>query len=62
MQKYVTVGQLAERYGVGIATIWRWVRAGNLPRPHKLSAGCTRWAMPEIEQFEADREAEAKRA
>lgn len=42
--------QLAELYGVSRATIWRWVKAGILPKPVKLSPGTTRWKLSEVEQ------------
>lgn len=42
--------QLAEIYSVSRATIWRWASAGRLPQPVKLSPGCTRWKLAEIEQ------------
>lgn len=40
--------QLAEIYSVSRATIWRWTAAGRLPRPVKLSPGCTRWKLSDI--------------
>lgn len=46
---------LSVRYGVSRASIWRWVQAGRLPKPLKLSPGCTRWRSSDIEQWEAKR-------
>jgi len=43
MKKYLTVHEVAERFGVSTPTIWRWLKASQLPKPVKLSAGCTRW-------------------
>ena len=40
--------QLAQRYSVSRATIWRWVTEGNLPKPKKLGANCTRWRLSEV--------------
>jgi len=35
----------------GVAlTIWCWTNMGEFPSPHKLSRGCTRWKMEEVEQ------------
>jgi len=59
MQRYVRDSQLAARYDVDRATIWRWARAGVLPPPVKLSAKCTRWRLDEIERHEAKRAEEA---
>ena len=48
---------LAERYSVHRVTIWRWVREGRFPAPVKLTPGCSRWRMAEVEAHEAEREA-----
>ena len=47
---------LAERYSVHRVTIWRWVREGKFPAPIKLTAGCSRWRMADVERHEAERE------
>lgn len=52
---YVSDQQLAERYSVSRATIWRWVAKGLLPKPCRLSEGCTRWSLQEVEAIEAKR-------
>lgn len=45
---------LAERYGVARNTVWRWQRErSDMPRPVRLSPGCTRWRLSEIEPWEA---------
>ncbi len=44
---------LAARYSVCRATIWRWNAEGKLPPPIKLSTGCTRWRLADLEAFEA---------
>lgn len=46
--------QLSKRYSVSRATIWRWTRDGQLPKPVSFGPGCTRWRLSELEQFEAD--------
>ncbi|MFC7516593.1 helix-turn-helix transcriptional regulator [Herbaspirillum sp. GCM10030257] len=40
---------------VSPATIWRWVREGNFPKPFKLGASVTVWDAAEIEVFIAQR-------
>lgn len=55
--EYVSDQQLAARYSVHRATIWRWVQAGRLPAPIELSPGCTRWQLSAIEQLDAARAA-----
>jgi predicted DNA-binding transcriptional regulator AlpA len=55
MTRYVTANQLAERYKVHKATIWRWVNRDILPQPIKLSEQCTRFDFDEVERREAAR-------
>jgi len=52
MQKFVTDRQLAERYSVSRASIWRWVRTGQLPQPIYLASGTTRWNLEDVVQHE----------
>ena len=47
--------QVAERYNVNRASVWRWVKNGFFPEPLKLTPGCTRWALAELEKWEAER-------
>lgn len=45
--------QLARRYSVTRPTIWRWVSSDpTFPKPIKLSPGCTRWKLSDIEAWE----------
>lgn len=48
--EYASDTQLAARYDVSRATIWRWVREGRLPPPVKLTPGCSRWRLSEVVQ------------
>ena len=57
---YLSDRGLALRYETSRATIWRWVRGAGLPSPIKLSSGCTRWKLSEIEQWEMAREREGR--
>lgn len=59
MRRYVSDRQLAERYGVHRATVWRWVQRGILPQPEQLSEQCTRWDLDEIERIDAARKERA---
>lgn len=36
---------------VSPATIWRWVRESNFPKPYKLGASVTVWDALEVEAF-----------
>lgn len=52
--------QVAARYGVTRPTIWGWARdEPTFPRPIKLSPGCTRWKLSEIEAWETTKAGEA---
>jgi prophage regulatory protein len=35
MKKYIRPLEIAENLGVDVATIWRWVKAGILPKPFR---------------------------
>jgi len=43
---------LSKRFGVDRCTIWKWVREGQFPKPVKLSRGCTRWRLADVEAWE----------
>jgi predicted DNA-binding transcriptional regulator AlpA len=36
---YLTDRQVAERYGINRATVWKWTQREDLPGPIKLTAG-----------------------
>jgi prophage regulatory protein len=53
---FLSDAQLAERYAVSRASIWRWHRdQPDFPRTVSLSTGCTRWRLSEIEIWEKTR-------
>lgn len=57
--RFASDSQLAERYAVHRGTIWRWAADGEsgFPQPIKISDGCTRWNLADVEQFDAARAA-----
>lgn len=57
MTTYLNDRQLAERFGVARASVWRWVKSADIafPKPVSLSPGCTRWKLSDIEAWEASR-------
>lgn len=54
--RYLSDSQLADRYSVNRATVWRWARTGRLAAPVKLSPGCTRWHIDSVTAFESSRQ------
>lgn len=51
-QTFLTDKQVAERFGVHRLTVWRWCReVPSFPRPVKLTRGCTRFRLSEIEAW-----------
>lgn len=51
--EFLTDRQVADRYGIKRQTVWAWSSAGTIPKPVKLSAGCTRWPLAALLAFEA---------
>lgn len=57
---FVSDAQLAARFGTSRQTVWGWARNDpTFPKPIKLSPGCTRWKLAEIEAWEAAKAGEA---
>lgn len=49
---YLSVEQVANRFGVSKDSIWRWKRNGDFPAPFKLGGTTTRWRLADIEEWE----------
>ena len=54
-QVYLSDADLGKRYRVARQTVWSWAKDKGFPRPRKLSPGCTRWLLSEVEQWEERR-------
>ncbi|MEI4235312.1 helix-turn-helix transcriptional regulator [Roseovarius sp. D22-M7] len=50
---YLSVEQVATRFGVSKDSIWRWTRNGDFPAPVKLRGTTTRWRLADIEEWES---------
>jgi excisionase family DNA binding protein len=46
-----TAAQLAELLQVTVSTIWRMVKAGQLPEPIRYNARLARWPKEVVEQW-----------
>lgn len=53
---YLRDSDVGKRYAVTAKTVWQWSRNGQFPAPVKLTPGCTRWKLTDIEAWEAERE------
>lgn len=49
---YLSVDQVADRFGVSKDSIWRWKRNGDFPAAVKLGGTTTRWRLSDIEDWE----------
>jgi predicted DNA-binding transcriptional regulator AlpA len=51
--RFLSIAEVAQRYGVSHATVWRWAeKGGDFPKPIKLSAGTSRWSEEQLFEFE----------
>lgn len=53
-QLYLTVDQVAQRYGVSTDTIWRWARNGSFPKARRVGPNVTRWRLSDLEAHEQE--------
>ena len=53
---YQTRHQLEKLLQVSPATIYRWIKEGNFPKPLRLGANMVRWKALDIEAWIKDRE------
>lgn len=54
---FLSVYEVAERYGVSPATIWRWAsQEERFPKPVKVGRASTRWPLQALEAYEQDLE------
>lgn len=54
---YLSDKQIAARFGVSRPAIWKWAKTlSGFPQPVRLTPGCTRWKLADIEQWERSRE------
>lgn len=53
-ESYLSDTHLAKRFNVSRNTVWRWHReTPEFPRAIRLTPGCTRWKLSEVESWEA---------
>jgi len=50
---YLTDNDLAARYRIHRVTVWRWQNSQpGFPKAIKLTTGCTRWKLSDVEAWE----------
>ena len=53
-ETFLTDADLAERYRISRASVWRWARRSpGFPPAVRLSKGCTRWRLADVQAWEA---------
>lgn len=57
-RKLASVRDTAEYYGIGPATLWRWLKQGLIPEPIRIG-GRTFWEVEVLEQHLSDLRAKA---
>lgn len=55
---FYNVHGVARRYGVQAATIWAWMSQGKFTQPIRLTAGCSRWSLKDLQIWEDEKRAE----
>lgn len=55
---FLNIHQLARRYGIQPSTVYLWMKRGVLPQPIRLTPGCSRWALSDLEKWEDQKRAE----
>lgn len=46
--KLLKASEVAEWLGVSMSTVYRWVEAGNLPKPYVIGEAATRWRVGDL--------------
>lgn len=52
---FLSVKDVAARYSVSVATIWRWTRNKSFPNPIRLGENVTRWRANDLMIWEQRR-------
>lgn len=49
--KALSASEVAEKLGVSIGTIWRWVRLGDFPKGRAYSSRIVRWLESDVDSW-----------
>ncbi len=56
LKVYFSVKEICVRYGVGVSTIYGWMRSGSFPQPQKLGAKLIKFHIDDLKQWEEEQE------
>ena len=48
----LTVDQVADRYGVGVSTVWKWQGTGHIPPAKRMGERMRRWLLADLIKWE----------
>ncbi|HGY5110833.1 TPA: helix-turn-helix transcriptional regulator [Citrobacter braakii] len=51
INRYIRPKNLAEELGISMPSLWRWVKAGKMPKPIKLSPRVAAFSTAEINSW-----------
>jgi prophage regulatory protein len=51
---FISVDTASVLFEISSATLWRWVKDGNFPKPVKLGDNCTRWNVGTLRKYVQD--------
>ena len=57
-KKFLTYKQVADRYSVGLSTVFDWIRRGQFPEPQSIGPKFKRFDLAVLERWEAGQRTE----
>lgn len=49
LTRQLTDREVGQALGISRATVWRWAKAGRIPKPRKIGENSTRWDSREVQ-------------
>jgi len=49
---YLSAKEVAQRYSIGISTVWDWTSKKLLPSPIRYGQRCTRWSSVDLDKHD----------
>ncbi|WP_284778522.1 AlpA family phage regulatory protein [Agrobacterium sp. lyk4-40-TYG-31] len=56
LDSYLTLKEVMTNIKVASSTLYRWVDAGNFPRPVRLGENCVRWRVADVKAWQESRQ------